>query len=266
MAFISGGGSATAVSFDQSVINLAVGESRVTGLSTATILDQWYTEEGTNALHYATWSKFGNNPAGMRPGDSSVDAMSNGLTSGGFDAFPSPEIGAQAYGLFMEQNNYRDVRTAARTGQFTANGQTYNGDMAQIMALAASPWDGGHYSEANGQLGSSLIQNYDSITGAQISASGTGTPSSGSGGNTTPLVGKNVVQTLQNWDNLLTLKNLSIKSIWDGSAMADAKALALRAVFLILGILLIAFAIRIFVGSNLTSMAGSIADNIAPME
>lgn len=141
-----------AVSIDPYVQQLAQMVSNSTGLNVDVVLAQWQVEEGIGNAY--AWP--GNNPAGISPGNSAVDALSNGLTSGGFLAFPTPAAGAQAYAtLYNTDSNYAGVRTAIATGS----------PSAELNAIIQSPWDGGHY-----QDGVTLYAAYSLVTGQSYSA------------------------------------------------------------------------------------------------
>ena len=121
------------------------------GLDVNVILAQWQCEEGISNAY--SWP--GYNPAGISPGNSAVDALSNGTTSGGFLSFSSPAIGARAYALLYSTDpNYSAVRAAIATGSVSA----------EMNAIIQSPWNtSSHYNN-----GSSLYQAYNSIAGTNL--------------------------------------------------------------------------------------------------
>ncbi len=122
------------------------GQSWSCGLDTNVVLAQWESEEFINSPNWP-----GNNPAGITAGNSEVDALSNGTTSGGFLAFPTPAIGAKAYSLlYQTDSNYAAVRQAIQTGN----------PINELNAIIQSPWDASHY--GNGER---LYANYNAITG-----------------------------------------------------------------------------------------------------
>ncbi|MHB1865553.1 MAG: hypothetical protein ACYCPS_05365 [Candidatus Saccharimonadales bacterium] len=140
---------AATIPVDPYVLQLAQMASVICGLDTNVILAQWQAEQGVASV--SDWP--GNNPAGMTAGTSQADALANG-TSGGFLTFPTPAAGATAYADFYKYGSaYVDVRTAIPQGP-----------VAQLLAIIASPWDGGHY-----HAGTSLIGAYNGITGQSIS-------------------------------------------------------------------------------------------------
>ncbi len=126
------------------------GQSWSCGLDVNVILAQWQVEEGVGS---ANWP--GNNPAGITPGNSAVDALGTGATtSGGFVVFPTPAAGAQAYAtMYNTDSNYANVRSAIQS-QSPAN---------ELNAIIQSPWDAGHYSD-----GVSLYTAYNEITGLNL--------------------------------------------------------------------------------------------------
>lgn len=141
------------------VDSLAAGVARVTGLDKNVILAHWYAEQGKGGrLSVEDWP--GNNPAGIRPGNPNVDALAVGVSPEGFDIFPTPVAGAQAYSLLLTKDpNYSGVRAAAGKDPIT-----------QLRAIISSPWDSGHYT--NQTTGDKLLAAYEAVTGAQVSAGG----------------------------------------------------------------------------------------------
>ncbi|SFU71247.1 phage protein [Alicyclobacillus macrosporangiidus] len=139
-----------AVTISAYVAELAQMVSQATGLDQNVVLAHWNAEEGVGS---ANWPN--NNPAGIRPGNSAVDKLAVGVNSYGFDIFPSPAAGAQAYATLINTDvNYAGVRTAAKTGN----------PIAQLQAIVQSPWDEGHY----GGDGHLLYQSYTAITGKNV--------------------------------------------------------------------------------------------------
>ena len=254
------------------VKNLASQASQLTGLSPIVILSQWYAEEGSNALNTSAWGNFYNNPAGIRPGNSAADQLAMvspsgnlALSPGGFLEFPSPQAGTQAYADVMNQSNFASVRNAASSGQFdyVANGQNidYSGTAAQIMAIAASPWDAGHYEGNSGVVGSSLVSAYDAVSQSTLPIQ---LPNPVTKSTYKPLLGSNLRKTFSNWDSSFQFSNFSISSMWNGSFFTqNGAALFLRTVFALLGILLIAFAVFQFLSTQKQNIA-QIASGIAP--
>lgn len=136
---------------DPYVAQLAQSVTSAIGLDRNVVLAQWNAEEGIGS---ANWPS--NNPAGIRPGNRSVDAMSTGVNGAGFDIFPTPAAGAQAYAtLYKTDSNYVNVRNAIKTGS----------PLAELNAIIQSPWDAGHY----GGDGHKLYDSYSSVTGSKYS-------------------------------------------------------------------------------------------------
>ncbi len=135
---------------DPYVQSLAQLASNACGLDVNVILSQWQVEEGVGS---ANWP--GNNPAGITPGNSAVDALGTGATtSGGFVVFPTPAAGAQGYAtLYNTDPSYASVRAAIKTGSPTN----------ELNAIIQSPWDAGHYKD-----GVSLYVAYNEITGQNL--------------------------------------------------------------------------------------------------
>lgn len=122
-----------------------------TGLDQNVILAHWNAEEGVGSVNWPS-----NNPAGIRPGNSAVDQLSVGVNDAGFDIFPTPAAGAQAYAtLINTDSNYPGIRAAAKTGN----------PIDQLNAIVQSPWDTGHY----GGDGSRLFNSYTAVTGQDVS-------------------------------------------------------------------------------------------------
>lgn len=144
------------VVIDPLVKSLAQGVAANTGLDVNVILAQWYAEQGKNGtLSVQNWP--GNNPAGIRPGNPYVDALRVGVSPQGFDIFPTPVAGAQAYSLLINRDpNYSIVRSAIAT----------KNPKAQLDALISSPWDSGHYTAQT--RGDKLYGAYQAVTGAVV--------------------------------------------------------------------------------------------------
>lgn len=133
------------------VAQLAQQASNLCGLDINVILAQWQAEEGIGS---ANWPSY--NPAGIRPGNSAVDRLSTGVNAAGFDIFPNPAAGAQAYAtLYTTDVNYAGVRAAIKTGS----------PLAELNAIIQSPWNAQHY----GGDGSTLYSAYSDITGTKYS-------------------------------------------------------------------------------------------------
>ncbi|MCL6442076.1 MAG: hypothetical protein K6T83_01195 [Alicyclobacillus sp.] len=140
-----------AITIDPYVAQLAQMAASQTGLDVNVILAQWNAEEGVSST--ARWP--GNNPAGLRPGDS-ADRYSNGVNAYGFLTFATPAAGAMAYAARInEDRNYAGVRAAIKTGS----------PLAELNAIIQSPWDAGHY----GGDGHLLYESYAAITGSKYS-------------------------------------------------------------------------------------------------
>lgn len=144
------------VVIDPLVKSLAQGVAANTGLDVNVILAQWYAEQGKNGtLSVQNWP--GNNPAGITHGNPYVDALSVGVSPYGFDIFPTPVAGAQAYSLLINRDAaYSKVRAAIAT----------KNPKAQLDALIASPWDKGHYTDKS--WGDKLYGAYQAVTGAVV--------------------------------------------------------------------------------------------------
>lgn len=137
------------IAIDPYVAQLAEQESQATGLLQDVILAHWNQEEGVESPNWPN-----NNPAGITPGNPQVDALSTG-TNNGFDVFPTPAAGAQAYGILINtDSNYAGIRAVANTGSA----------YAQLNAIAQSPWDAGHY----GGNGYKLFASYTAVTGVSV--------------------------------------------------------------------------------------------------
>lgn len=150
------------------VLQLAQQDAQATGLDEDVILAQWMAEEPITGKT-VEWP--GNNPAGISPGDSEVDALSNGKTSGGFLSFASPSIGAKAYAdMINDDPNYSGIRAAIQKADTLSASQKAGGEAAELemQAIAASPWDNGHYTASGGAQGSKLFENYASLTDTPI--------------------------------------------------------------------------------------------------
>lgn len=242
--------------YGNGVAQLAGLASAQTQISPVVEIAQWYTEEGTAALHTSTWSSFGNNPAGIRPGNAAADALSTGTSSGGFDIFPTPQAGAQAYADVLSQQNFATVRKAAQTGQFTMGGHTYTGDAAQMVALGASPWDAAHYTGNTGRVGGQLFGSYSAITGKGLN---TQAPSAAARYN--PLTTKTVSGFLKSIDSSMQLQSSQGLSVWSfpGYFFGNIRPMGVRLIFFILGLLMILFAALAFVGQNQSSVAKVVA-------
>lgn len=142
----------TAVAIDPYVLQLAQMAANSTGLQVDVVLAQWQAEEGLGNAY--AWP--GYNPAGLTAGNPAVDALSNGTTSGGFLAFPTPAAGAQAYATLINTDpNYAGIRAAVQTGSASA----------ELNAIIQSPWDAGHY-----QDGVALYAAYSAVTGQSYAA------------------------------------------------------------------------------------------------
>ena len=120
------------------------------GLAPNVILAQWTAEEPEGTTKGPTfWPS--NNPAGIRPGNPYVDKnFAIGTNASGFDIFPDPLVGAEAYGyLYANDPNYTGVRAAIKTGD----------PQKELQAVANSPW---------GTNPKTLYAAYDEVTGAKL--------------------------------------------------------------------------------------------------
>lgn len=141
---------------------LALVASKISGLNQNVVLAQWTAEEGQGTTKGpGFWPS--NNPAGIRPGDPYVDShFAIGTNAAGFDIFPDPLIGAEAYGyMYAKDPNYANVRTAIKTGN----------PQKELAAIANSPW---------GTNPQTLYQAYNEVTGANVSYGGTSVLNPGS--------------------------------------------------------------------------------------
>lgn len=201
------------------VYQLAQGVAQQTGLHTNVVLAQWISEEGGAGMRHGQWSNFGNNPAGISYGNPYADALSNGRTSGGFLAFPSRQAGAQAYAdMYLYDPNYPGVRaTFGKSPQ------------SQLSAIAASPWDAGHY----GGHGQFLFSNYNSLTGLSLSPGS----SNGGGANVTSTSNPNSPASFfQTLHDEMKLNSFSLLN-----PLAGGRAVALRASLFLFGLILVIF-------------------------
>lgn len=254
---------ATSAVYGSNAWSMAQEASGLTQLSPYVILSQWYAENGTNALHQMTWSNFGYNPGNIRPGNSEADALAlhnrlgNVQTSpGGFDVFPTAQAGMQAYANVMNQANMNNVRQAATNHQFSYEGTTYTGDNAQLVALAASPWDSGHYAGNSGQMGTNLVSAYSTITGKPDQVALPAAPVK-----YPPLLNKKLPSSLANLDQRFSLTG-SVWGMLTGN-LSSGFGILLRGIFLILGILFIAFAVLNYVNQKVP--IAKVASTIAPL-
>lgn len=141
------------ISIDPTIDSLAAGAARVTGLEKDTILAHWAAE--TSVDSFRNW--LGNNPAGIRPGNPNVDKLALGTTAAGFNIFPSPVVGMQAYTVLLTKDpNYPNVRQAAKSSD----------PREELTAIVDSPWDAGHYTGS--KKGDKLFAAYESVTGAKV--------------------------------------------------------------------------------------------------
>lgn len=146
-----------ATQIDQVVADYALISGQQTGLDPHVILAQMDAENNQNLLGTQYWVH--NNPMNIRPGNAAADAYSSGRSPSGFDIFPNPAAGMDAYSeLILTDPAYAGVRQAAATG----NAQN------ELTAIVNSSYDGsGHYS-AGGVKGASLYDAYQTVTGKTI--------------------------------------------------------------------------------------------------
>jgi len=151
------------------------------GLDPYVAMAQWNAEEGSSG----NWP--GHNPAGIRPGNTAVDALANGVNQAGFDTFTNDITGAQAYAtLINTDKNYAGIRQSIKAGT----------PQAELAAIAASPWDTGHY----GGSGQNLFASYASVTGNKVTdplapaSTGAQTSSGGQSSSTGATLPKNALE------------------------------------------------------------------------
>lgn len=248
--------------YGNNVLQLAGAASAKTGLSPVVEIAQWYAEEGSAALHTSTWGLFYNNPAGIRPGNPAADALSNGRTPAGFDSFPTPVAGAQAYADVMMQSNFASVRNAAATGRFSEGGKTYTGNAAELVALGASPWDAAHYEGTTGRVGGQLFNAYQSVTGSPL---GVQAPSAAS--LYAPVSTKTVKGFFMALDQSMAMPSTQGLSVWNLPSFIfnGLQPLGIRFAFFLLGLIVILFGVLAFIGNNAGNVA-KVANSIMPME
>lgn len=150
-----------AIQVDSTIDQLASQVASSTGLQKDVILAHWMSEEPINNIN--SWPS--NNGAGIRPGNSQVDAIAAGVNNSGFDIFQTPQAFAQAYADLMNNDpNYAQVRQVIK--QYP-NNPRLSGQL-EIQAIANSGWDANHYAGNTGKKGYNLYQNYATVTGSQI--------------------------------------------------------------------------------------------------
>lgn len=144
---------AATVQVDSQILSFAKGVQLATGEDYRVVLAHWMSEEPIDSLK--KWQEVGNNPAGIKKGNSEVDTLAVGQDANGFDQFYSPLRGMQAYvAMIKDDKNYQGVRDAIKTGD----------QAKELQAIADSPWDAGHY----GGNGKNLFAAYNAITGANL--------------------------------------------------------------------------------------------------
>lgn len=143
---------------DQNVADYAIISGNQTGLDPHVILAQMDAENNQNLLGTQYWVN--NNPMNIRPGNPNVDAYASGRSPNGFDIFPNPAAGMDAYSVLMlDDPNYAGVRQAIQSGSPTK----------ELQAIVSSPFDSTHYT-ANGVKGESLYDAYKAVTGKTVAA------------------------------------------------------------------------------------------------
>lgn len=134
-----------------------------TGFDPAFIESHWYAEEGSAGVLSSTqnWSRFYNNPAGIRKGNPHVDALASGVSPNGFLIFTSPAQGAKAYSTLLETDpSYARLRKGLKT--------MGNNDYVTVALLADSGWDGADYTGSDNVKGSKLYSAYYDVTGNHL--------------------------------------------------------------------------------------------------
>lgn len=149
------------IKIGSNVKKLAQRDSKSTGLLPSVIEAQWQADEGVAST--SQWP--GNNPAGIKPGNSTVDTMSIGTNPNGFLVFPNAQTGARAYAYLLNNDpNYAGLRkTITNLHHSSAHMQMVESARIELNAIAASPWDANHYT-ANGVKGKKLFGAYTAIT------------------------------------------------------------------------------------------------------
>ena len=247
--------------------SLAIAAAKQTGLSPMVILAQWYAENGGRALHASLWN---GDTAPNNPGNVSalVGSLANELSlnpgqNTGFLSFATPQAGEQAYADTL-------TYPGAYPGILATAGKNPN---IQMAAIAASNWDTtgstAHYTNPGGSIGSELTSAYSVVTGtyANSIAANAGINSqtlSKSGLQYGPLIGKTLAKTLADWDTALRINPINVGNTLSGAILNDPRAIAFRGIFLLMGILLLAFAVLSFVSPKAKDIA-SIASDIAPI-
>ncbi len=250
--------------------NLATLASNATGLSPLVILSQWYAENGSQALHATDWGYFNypNNPGNVSAevGSTANKLSVNPQQTNGILTFATQSLGEQAYVANLTSGAYANVLATA--------GQNYQ---TELNAIASSPWDGGSPTDPTGHYGKTasnpsgfLSSDYSLVSGDYNNSFSGGTQVAVNTATTIsqatykPLVSTALSKTLSNWDSAMTIAPLSIGSTFSGAFLNDPRAIILRALFYIIGVILIIFAILSFVDKHSDDVA-SIASSIAPL-
>ena len=216
----------------KSVLQLARQESTFTGLNTNAILAQWQAENPSIAS-LSTWNSFHNNVGNIKWGNPTVDNMSNGTytnSAGTFLSFPSPQVGAEAYGLVIDQ--YPSILAS----------EAYGSTLAEIQAIGTSAYGTSAYT---------MMQVYNSLKGTNQAGL------SGFAPITYPKHPTNLQENLlpffKGIDDSMTMTapSLNLWGLFTGSLQGnlaqsvthDAKALSFRVIVVFIGLFLMMYGI-----------------------
>lgn len=203
--------------------NYASQASALTGLNPLVILSQWISENGWKV---PTGYNFGN-------------IMSNGKPV----VYANPEAGVSAYANLINTGSYYSgIR--ATVGKDAAT---------QIGAIAASPWDAGHY----GGNGSLLTNVYNTVSGSSI-----GLPS-GVEGPPTP-VSSTAAATASAPPVGISSQLQSLQGTAQGTGSgwaAQAQSIGLMVMLAVLGLILLFLGLKLVSGGNTTVIKEEAAAN-----